>query len=116
MTSARWLHQTPPRFRDARPDMIPDDMRAPWLAHRGNIIVFGATGTGKTFATYALLAEKDPQIKSWMVTTIDGAVEPAAAAAISEAIISVMVTNMTCADRNRTRAGCWSSMMLALTR
>jgi len=44
--------------------MIPDDMRAPWLAHRGNIIVFGATGTGKTFATYALLAEKDPQIKS----------------------------------------------------
>jgi hypothetical protein len=60
MTSARWLHQTPPRFRDARPDMIPDDMRVPWLAHQGNVIVFGATGTGKTFATYALLGRERP--------------------------------------------------------
>ena len=46
----------------------------PSLANRHGLIT-GATGTGKTFATYALLAEKDPQIKSWMVTTIDGAVE-----------------------------------------
>ena len=73
--TARWDAQTPARFREAKPETVDAAISGPWLAHRGNVIVFGSTGTGKTWTAYAMLAAKDTMVRSWLVLSVDAALE-----------------------------------------
>lgn len=73
--SERWERQTPKRFLGAEPDMIDATMSKPWLAHKGNVIVYGPRGTGKTFACHAMLKAKDDSLRSWLMLSVDEALD-----------------------------------------